>query len=106
MKKLISLVMALALMVAVFACVAGAEQVGAGKTVGIAMPTQSSERWIKDGGSLGSGSFSLGGLGSSGSGVAAASDQSQSHGQSQDQCESLLHSNFSLKFFLVCAVRM
>ena len=52
MKKLISLVMALALMVAVFACVAGAEQVGTGKTVGIAMPTQSSERWINDGANM------------------------------------------------------
>ena len=52
MKKLISLVMALALMVAVFACVAGAEQVGKGKTVGIAMPTQSSERWINDGANM------------------------------------------------------
>ncbi|MDY3226048.1 MAG: sugar-binding protein [Candidatus Faecousia sp.] len=31
---------------------AAGEDVGAGKTVGIAMPTQSSERWIKDGGNM------------------------------------------------------
>ena len=31
---------------------AGGEQVGAGKTVGIAMPTQSSERWINDGANM------------------------------------------------------
>ncbi len=52
MKKIISLVITLALVIAAFACIAGAEQVGTGKTVGIAMPTQSSERWINDGANM------------------------------------------------------
>ena len=52
MKKILSMVIAVAMIIAVFACTAGAEQVGAGKTVGIAMPTQSSERWINDGANM------------------------------------------------------
>lgn len=52
MKKVLSLVLAL-LVVLSLGCVATAEeQVGAGKTVAIAMPTQSSERWINDGANM------------------------------------------------------
>ena len=71
MKKFLALILALSMALALVACGNGgnngsannggndtnnsqneggdSEQPGAGKTVGIAMPTQSSERWIKDG---------------------------------------------------------
>ncbi len=71
MKKIFTLILSLALVVSLAACggqEAGAatkapdaggttqapavEQEGAGKTVGIAMPTQSSERWIRDGSNM------------------------------------------------------
>ena len=76
MKKVFALLLALAMMLALVACNnnstggnnnttdpgtnaggtntgdSDAEQVGAGKTVGIAMPTQSSERWINDGANM------------------------------------------------------
>ena len=75
MKKIIALVLAAMMVLALAACgakteapaatqapaapaateaapAAPAENTGAGKTVGIAMPTQSSERWIKDGGNM------------------------------------------------------
>lgn len=70
MKKMIALILSLVLVLSLAACsknesktdgkdpsatngqtdtTSGGEAVGTGKTVGIAMPTQSSERWIKDG---------------------------------------------------------
>ena len=74
MKKFLSIMLALAMVLALVACgaqttpateaapaateaapaetAAPAEQVGAGKVVGIAMPTQSSERWINDGANM------------------------------------------------------
>ena len=69
MKKIIALVLAAMMVLSLAACgakteapaatqapaaseAAPAENTGAGKTVGIAMPTQSSERWIKDGGNM------------------------------------------------------
>ena len=73
MKKLFALLLALAMVLALVACggteptptnapevenndpaptAAPVEQVGANKVVGIAMPTQSSERWINDGGNM------------------------------------------------------
>ena len=77
MKKFLSIMLALAMVLALVACGAettpateaapaateaapaateaateAAEQVGAGKVVGIAMPTQSSERWINDGANM------------------------------------------------------
>ena len=75
MKKLFALLLALAMVLALVACggttetpateapaadnnqpaateAPAAEQVGAGKVVGIAMPTQSSERWINDGANM------------------------------------------------------
>lgn len=77
MKKFLSIMLALAVVLALAACGAettpateaapaatdaapaateaateAAEQVGAGKVVGIAMPTQSSERWINDGANM------------------------------------------------------
>lgn len=77
MKKFLSMMLALAVVLALAACGAettpateaapaatdaapaateaateAAEQVGAGKVVGIAMPTQSSERWINDGANM------------------------------------------------------
>ena len=74
MKKFLSIMLALAMVLALVACgaetapateaapaateaapaetTAPAEQVGAGKVVGIAMPTQSSERWINDGANM------------------------------------------------------
>ena len=77
MKKLLSIVLALVMVLALVACgnttnnngtvdngtvdnggassndgSSDAEQTGAGKTVGIAMPTQSSERWINDGANM------------------------------------------------------
>ena len=74
MKKIIALVLAAMMVLSLAACgakteapaatqapaapaateapAAPAENTGAGKTVGIAMPTQSSERWIKDGRNL------------------------------------------------------
>ena len=76
MKKLFALLLALAMVMALVACggsntpaptdapaadtpavdapadEAPAEQVGENKTVGIAMPTQSSERWINDGANM------------------------------------------------------
>ena len=80
MKKLLALLMALVMVLALAACGGSgnnggagssnaggnagtnaggddaaeppAEQVGAGKTIGIAMPTQSSERWINDGANM------------------------------------------------------
>ena len=55
-KKLLALSLSLALAFSLAACGNGGSDsssgeggVGEGKTVGIAMPTQSSERWIKDG---------------------------------------------------------
>ena len=74
MKKFLSIMLALAMVLALVACgaqttpateaapaateaapaetAAPAEQVGEGKVVGIAMPTQSSERWINDGANM------------------------------------------------------
>ena len=72
MKKFLSMMLALAMVLALVACgaettpateaapaateaateAAPAEQVGEGKVVGIAMPTQSSERWINDGANM------------------------------------------------------
>ena len=73
MKKFLSIMLALAMVLALVACGAqttpateaapaateaapaateAVEQVGAGKVVGIAMPTQSSERWINDGANM------------------------------------------------------
>ena len=72
MKKTLALILALAMALALVACggnsapaateapkaeapaaeAPAADNTGAGKTVGIAMPTQSSERWIKDGGNM------------------------------------------------------
>ena len=71
MKKIIALVLAAMMVLSLAACgakteapaatqapaaaeapAAPAENTGSGKTVGIAMPTQSSERWIKDGGNM------------------------------------------------------
>ena len=73
MKKFLSIMLALAMVLALVACGASepaateaapaateaapaateaVEQVGEGKVVGIAMPTQSSERWINDGGNM------------------------------------------------------
>ena len=77
MKKTLALILALAMALALVACggnsapaateapkaeapaaeapaaeAPAAENTGSGKTVGIAMPTQSSERWIKDGGNM------------------------------------------------------
>ena len=74
MKKLLSIVLALVMVLALVACgntstnnggaanngggttnnggSSDTEQPGAGKTVGIAMPTQSSERWINDGANM------------------------------------------------------
>ena len=74
MKKLVCLLLTLCMVLALVACgaqttpateaapaateaapaetAAPAEQVGAGKVVGIAMPTQSSERWINDGANM------------------------------------------------------
>ena len=76
MKKILALLLALTMLMALAACggsapadtadkapadtaedkapadAAPAEQVGEGKTVGISMPTQSSERWINDGANM------------------------------------------------------
>ena len=67
MKKFLALALALVMVLALAACggtggtpdngstPAGdqtGDQVGAGKTIGIAMPTQSSERWINDGANM------------------------------------------------------
>ncbi len=77
MKKFFALILALAMALALVACGGNSgnsqdagddkqasdgagddgaandqEQVGAGKTIGLAMPTQSSERWINDGGNM------------------------------------------------------
>ena len=74
MKKIIALVLAAMMVLSLAACgakteapaatqapaapaateapAAPAENTGAGKSVGIAMPTQSYERWIKDGGNM------------------------------------------------------
>ena len=73
MKKVIALILSLMIILSLAACgsnttqttaapaapaateaaaPAAGEDVGAGKTVGIAMPTQSSERWIKDGANM------------------------------------------------------
>ena len=72
MKKTLALILALAMALALVACggnsapaateapkaeapaaeAPAADNTGAGKTVGIAMPTQSSERWIKDGANM------------------------------------------------------
>ena len=77
MKKTLALILALAMALALVACggnsapaateapkaeapaaeapaaeAPAAENTGDGKTVGIAMPTQSSERWIKDGANM------------------------------------------------------
>ena len=62
MKKFLAMMLALAMVLALAACggssapaateAPAAEQVGAGKVVGIAMPTQSSERWINDGNNM------------------------------------------------------
>ena len=74
MKKMIALVLAAMMVLSLAACgakteapaatqapaapaateapAAPAENTGSGKTVGIAMPTQSAERWIKDGGNM------------------------------------------------------
>ncbi|MGM9660945.1 MAG: substrate-binding domain-containing protein, partial [Faecousia sp.] len=73
MKKIIALILSLMIILSLAACgsktaetpaapaapaateaaaPAAGEDVGSGKTVGIAMPTQSSERWIKDGANM------------------------------------------------------
>ena len=71
MKKILALILALAMALSMVACSAevsggkdaggdtqgsepagGGDQVGEGKTVAIAMPTQSSERWINDGANM------------------------------------------------------
>lgn len=60
MKKLMAIAMAAILTVSLTACSAkaaestgqGAEKGGEGKYVGVAMPTQSSQRWIQDGGNM------------------------------------------------------
>ena len=75
MKKILALILALAMVIGLVACggnsapaateapaaendapaateAPAAEQVGEGKVVGIAMPTQSSERWINDGNNM------------------------------------------------------
>ena len=60
MKKLLALALALVMVLALAACGGNSssgsggsgDQVGAGKTIGIAMPTQSSERWINDGANM------------------------------------------------------
>jgi putative multiple sugar transport system substrate-binding protein len=51
MKKIIMLIMVVCMLLSVAACGFAADT-GAGKKVGIAMPTQSSQRWIQDGGNL------------------------------------------------------
>ncbi|MDE7242363.1 MAG: sugar-binding protein [Oscillospiraceae bacterium] len=56
-KKLLAMLMALALALALAACggqpsAATGGQPGASKTVGLSMPTQSSERWINDGSNM------------------------------------------------------
>ena len=50
MKKLIALLLALVMVMALVAC--GNSAAGDVKTVGVAMPTQSSERWINDGANM------------------------------------------------------
>lgn len=60
MKKTLALILALAMALALVACggssapatTPAADATGDGKTIGIAMPTQSSERWIKDGANM------------------------------------------------------
>ena len=48
MKKILALVLSLAMVFALVACGGGGDK----KVVGVAMPTQSSERWINDGGNM------------------------------------------------------
>ena len=50
MKKFLAIILALALVLSLAACGGKAEDEV--KTVGVAMPTQSSERWINDGGNM------------------------------------------------------
>lgn len=52
MKKLLALLLVMTMVLSIGITFAGAETVGTGKTVGIAMPTQSSERWINDGANM------------------------------------------------------
>lgn len=49
MKKILALILSLAMMMALVACGGGG---GDKKVVGVAMPTQSSERWINDGANM------------------------------------------------------
>ena len=48
MKKILALVLSLAMVFALVACGGGGDK----KVVGVAMPTQSSERWINDGSNM------------------------------------------------------
>ena len=48
MKKILALILSLAMMMALVACGGGGDK----KVVGVAMPTQSSERWINDGANM------------------------------------------------------
>ena len=52
MKKIIALVLALMMVLSLAACGGNGGAKKGGKTVGIAMPTQASERWIKDGANM------------------------------------------------------
>ena len=51
MKKFLAMMLALAMVLSLAAC-GGSSAGGETKTVGVAMPTQSSERWINDGGNM------------------------------------------------------
>ena len=52
MKKILALILSLVLVLSLAACGGSGDAAADAKTVGVAMPTQSSERWIKDGGNM------------------------------------------------------